>query len=60
MKVVYLQNGRREYLGSPASVEHAMRDLRAMKRRGFTVWLETDDGKFFPVPGATRKPLEIV
>src|ERR1700684_3849224 len=32
----------------------------ALKRRGFTAWIESDSGEFVPVEGAMKKPGEIV
>lgn len=38
------------------ALDEAQRGLRSLKRRGLTVWVETEDGEFVPVKGAMRKP----
>lgn len=44
----------------PCSLEQAKADMRSLKRRGFTVWIEDSFGRFVPVEGAKGKRVEAV
>ena len=59
-RVIYLVKGRRAAVPATLQFDAAMRELAALKRRGFTAWIESDSGEFVPVEGAMRKPKEIV
>lgn len=38
------------------SFQLAQKNLRFLKNRGHTAWIEDNAGTFVPVPGTTRKP----
>lgn len=59
-RVIYLVGGRRATVPATLQFDAAMREFAALKRRGFTTWIESDSGEFVPVEGAMRKPKEIV
>jgi hypothetical protein len=59
-RVIYLVRGRRATVPATLQFDAAMREFAALKRRGFTTWIESDSGEFVPVEGAMRKPKEIV
>jgi hypothetical protein len=58
-RVIYLVGGRRATVPATLQFDAAMREFAALKRRGFTAWIESDSGEFVPVEGAMRKPSEI-
>ena len=55
-KVAYLDRANRAYLSNTFSLDTAKRAMGALKRRGFTAWIEDASGTFVPVPGAKRRP----
>lgn len=55
-RVAYLDMARRRYLHREFSLPQAEAAMRTLKRRGLTTWVETADGTFVPVKGATRPP----
>lgn len=58
-RVVYLVNGRRATIPATLQFDAAMREFAALKRRGFTTWVEDVSGEFVPVTGAMKKPKEL-
>ena len=56
VKVAYLIRAERMYLEGTYQLPQAKRNLKYLKRRGLTAWLENENGDFVPVPGAKRIP----
>lgn len=58
MRVAHIGAGARRIVGAGGlSLEEAARQVRFLKRRGMTAWVEDDGGSFVPVKGASRKPV---
>ena len=53
----YLVHGVREQSKARyATIEEATAAMRYLKRRGWSAWVEKEDGTFVPVVGAQKKP----
>jgi len=56
-KLAYLDRGKRDVAPFVwGDLETAAREMRKWKRRGFTVWIEDEDGNHVPVKGAMKRP----
>ena len=58
-RVIYLGAGAKRVVhdvGRGLSKDAAELQMRALKRRGMTAWVETDKGEFVPMPGARKRP----